>query len=61
MKRNYKKTVKRKIPKKKQPITKKHEKVIAENLFRKVFIVAVQKGTFEAVYAFLESEAANAI
>ena len=42
-------------------VAKKHEKVIAENLFRKVFIVAVQKGTFEAVYAFLESEAANAI
>lgn len=42
-------------------VEQKYTKVTAENLFRKVFIVAVQKGTFEAVYAFLESEAANAI
>ena len=30
MKNNYKKTVKRKIPKKKQPITNKHKEVIEE-------------------------------
>ena len=42
-------------------VAQKHAKVIAEGLFRIVFIVAVQKGTFEAVYTFLESEAADAI
>lgn len=42
-------------------VAQKHKKVTAEGIFKKVFVMAVQKGTFEAVYDFLESEATNAI
>lgn len=42
-------------------VAQKYEKVTAEKLFSKVLVVAVQKGTFEAVYAFLESEAIDAV
>lgn len=38
-------------------VGRKHAKVVKENLFSKVFAIAIQKGTFEAVYNFLESEA----
>ena len=38
-------------------VGQKHTKVIKEGLFRKVFIMAIQKETFDAVYDFLESEA----
>ncbi len=38
-------------------IEKKHTKVVKEGLFKKVFIMAIQKETFDAVYDFLESEA----
>lgn len=38
-------------------VGQKYNRVIRDNLFNKVAIVAVQKGTFEAVYDFLESEA----
>lgn len=38
-------------------VGQKHTKVVNEKLFRKVFIMAIQKETFEAVYDFLESEA----
>lgn len=37
-------------------IGKKHTKVVNEGLFKKVFIIAIQKETFDAVYDFLESE-----
>ena len=42
-------------------IEAKQAKVVKENLFRKVFVLAIQKGTFEAVYKFLESEARNEV
>ena len=32
-------------------------KVVKEGLFKKVFVMAIQKETFDAVYDFLESEA----
>lgn len=38
-------------------VGQKHTKVIKEGLFKKVFIIAIQKETFGAVYNFLESEA----
>ena len=38
-------------------VGQKHSKVVKENLFKKVCVMAVQKETFEAVYDFLESEA----
>lgn len=38
-------------------VGQKHTRVVNEKLFRKVFIMAIQKETFEAVYNFLESEA----
>lgn len=38
-------------------VGQKHTKVIKEGLFKKVFIMAIQKETFDAVYDFLESEA----
>ena len=37
-------------------VGQKHTKVVRESLFKKVFIVAIQKDTFDAVYDFLESE-----
>lgn len=37
-------------------VGKKHTNIIKENLFNKVYIVAIQKETFDAVYDFLESE-----
>ena len=40
-------------------INKKLTKIVEENLFNKVFIMAIQKETFETVYKFLESEAAD--
>ena len=38
-------------------VGRKHAKVVKDNLFKKVFVMAIQKETFEAVYDFLESEA----
>lgn len=38
-------------------VGQKHTKVLKEGLFKKVFIMAIQKETFDAVYDFLESEA----
>ena len=38
-------------------VGRKHAKVVEDNLFKKVFVMALQKETFEAVYDFLESEA----
>lgn len=38
-------------------VGQKHTKVVKEGLFKKVFIMAIQKETFDAVYDFLESEA----
>ncbi len=38
-------------------VGKKHTKVVKEGFFKKVFIMAIQKETFDAVYDFLESEA----
>jgi hypothetical protein len=38
-------------------IGQKHTRVVNESLFKKVFVMAIQKETFEAVYDFLESEA----
>lgn len=38
-------------------VKKKHIRVVNEKLFNQVIVVAIQKSTFEAVYAFLESEA----
>lgn len=38
-------------------VNQKYEKIMEEKLFKKVFILAIQKETFETVYSFLESEA----
>lgn len=38
-------------------VGQKYAKVVKEGLFKKVFIIAIQKETFDAVYNFLESEA----
>lgn len=38
-------------------VGQKHSDVVRENLFKKVFVIAIQKETFEVVYDFLESEA----
>lgn len=38
-------------------VGQKHTKVVKEGFFKKVFIMAIQKETFDAVYDFLESEA----
>nr|WP_298000191.1 Hachiman antiphage defense system protein HamA [uncultured Anaerotignum sp.] len=38
-------------------VKRKYTKITNENLFKKIFIMALQKETFEAVYDFLESEA----
>ena len=40
-------------------VGQKYTKVINEKLFKKVFIMAIQKETFEKIYDFLESEAKN--
>lgn len=40
-----------------EKVGKKHTNVVNENLFKKVFVMAIQKETFEAVYDFLEKEA----
>lgn len=40
-----------------EKIGKKHSRIVNENLFKKVLIMAIQKETFDAVYDFLESEA----
>ena len=40
-----------------EKIGKKHLRIVNENLFKKVLIMAIQKETFDAVYDFLESEA----
>ena len=42
-------------------IDKKHIRVVKENLFKKVFVMVIQKQTFEAVFDFLESEITNEI
>lgn len=38
-------------------IGQKYTKIVQEGLFKKVYILAIQKETFDAVYDFLESEA----
>lgn len=40
-------------------VCNKHSAVVREGLFKRVFVIAIQKSTFEAVYDFLESEAAD--
>lgn len=42
-------------------IGQKQSKVLKEKLFKSVFVIAIQKETFEAVYEFLESEATDEI
>lgn len=42
-------------------VGKKHTKIVKEGLFKKVFIMAIQKETFDAVYDFLESEAKDEV
>lgn len=42
-------------------VEKKYTKIVKEDLFKKVFIMAIQKETFEAVYDFLESEAKDEV
>lgn len=42
-------------------VGKKYADVVKSDLFNKVFVMAIQKETFEAVYNFLESEANNEI
>ncbi len=42
-------------------VGKKRTRVVNENLFNQVFVVAIQKETFESVYEFLESEAADEV
>lgn len=42
-------------------VGQKHAKVVNDNIFNKVFVIAIQKETFEAVYDFLESEAKNEV
>lgn len=37
-------------------VAEKYTKVVKENIFKKVFVMAIQKETFEAVYNFLNSE-----
>ena len=37
------------------------KKVVKEGLYKKVFIMAIQKETFDAVYDFLESEAIDEV
>lgn len=44
-----------------EKIAQKYDSVLQEKLFRKLFIIAIQKGTFEAVYDFLDGEAKNAV
>lgn len=46
-------------PFEKEVVQKKYNKIIKENIFKKIIIMAIQKNTFEAVYDFLESELAN--
>ena len=38
-------------------VGQKHKKIVEEKLFQKVYVIAIQKETFEKVYNFLESEA----
>ncbi len=38
-------------------VKQKHSQIVNENLFKKVYILVIQKETFESVYDFLESEA----
>lgn len=38
-------------------VREKYSQVVDENLFKKVYVIVIQKGTFEAVYNFLQSEA----
>ena len=40
-------------------VCNKRSAVVREGLFKRVFVIAIQKSTFEAVYNFLESEAAD--
>jgi hypothetical protein len=42
-------------------IGRKHTSVVNEGLFKKIFIMAIQKETLEAVYNFLESEAKDEV
>lgn len=42
-------------------ISQKRTRVMNENLFNQVFVIAIQKETYEAVYEFLESEAADEV
>ena len=42
-------------------VKQKYTRVANENLFKKIFVMAIQKETFEAVYDFLESEANDEI
>lgn len=42
-------------------VGKKYTKVVQEGLFKKVFIMVIQKETFDAVYDFLESEAKDEV
>lgn len=44
-----------------EKVKQKHAKIVKDSLFKKVLVIAIQKGTFEAVYDFLESEAKNEI
>lgn len=37
-------------------VGQKYIRVVNENLFKKVYILIIQKETFEAVYNFLERE-----
>lgn len=39
-----------------EEIDKKQKKVVQEKLFHKVYVLAIQKGTFEKVFEFLSSE-----
>lgn len=38
-------------------VGQKHKKIVEKKLFQKVYVIAIQKETFEKVYNFLESEA----
>lgn len=42
-------------------VGQKRTRVVNENLFNQVFVIAIQKETFEAAYEFLESEAADEV
>mgnify|MGYP003306605750 CR=1 FL=1 len=46
---------------KKAKVGQKYDKVNNESLFNKLFVVVIQKETFESVYDFLESEANDEI